>query len=295
MLRRRGSSKDDLAALHARWLRGVARRGTVLSPNRLRELERQLARLRSKGITTVPQLLRRFRKLSPRLRLGVARDVIGLYEIHQAWPLLMEQLSNPSVRVGYADVLSRLNTKGRATAYFLEAGRRELASPEPDRDWLWAVILGLGGTSDRRAAELLVEIFERSDLPGWVRGEAGDKVGWCNRVRDRRTELYRRSRAAALRGLGDDSIDVQFWSMYVIGTLATGPRCDGKNRHDFNEAIPKLRLIAKHDHRLAPGCWWPMSAEAVDVIACIERGQWPEPEAAERCPYRGARGESQRN
>jgi hypothetical protein len=98
-----------------------------------------------------------------------------------------------------------------------------------------------------------------------------------------------------LRGLDEDSIDVQFWSMYVIGSIATGPRCDGKNRHDFAEAIPKLRLIAKHDQRLAPGYWWPMSAEAVDVIACIESGRWPDPEAAERCPYRGARGQSPRN
>jgi hypothetical protein len=295
MLRRRGSSKNDLAALHTRWLEALARRGTVLPPNRLRELKRQLARLRSRGITTVPRLLRRFRTLSPRLRLNVARDVIGLYEIHQAWPLLMEQLADPLVRVGYADLLSRLNTKGRATTYFLEAGRRELDSPEPDRDWLWAVILGLGGTCDRRAAELLVEIFERSDLPGWVRGEAGDKLGWRKPVLDRRTKLYRRCRAAALRGLDEDSIDVQFWSMYVIGTLASGSACDGRNRHDFDEAIPKLRLIAKHDQRLAPGYWWPMSAEAVDVIACVETGQWPDPEAAERCPYHGARGESPRN
>jgi len=179
--------------------------------------------------------------------------------------------------------------------YFVDTGRRELASSKPNGDWLEAVILGFGWNYDPRAEKLLLEIFERTDLPGWIRGDAGDKLGWCKRVLDRRTKLYRRCRTAALRGLEEDSIDVQFWSMYVIGTLATGPRCDGKNRHDFHEAIPKLRLIAKHDQRLAPGYWWPMSAEAVDVIACINTGQWPNPDAAERCPYRGARGESPRN
>jgi len=204
----------------------------------------------------------------------------------------MEQLADPMARVGYADVLSRLNTKGRATAYFLEAGRRELASPEPDRDWLWAVILGLGEMGDRRSAGLLVEIFERRDLPGWVRGEAGDKVGWCSRVRDRRTKLYRRCRAAALRGLDEDSIDVQFWSMYVIGTLATVIHADGPTRsREFHAALPKLRLIAKHDHRLAPGYWWPMSAEAVDVIGCINTGQWPARDAGERFKNHGIRGD----
>jgi hypothetical protein len=259
-------------------------------------LERQLARLRSKGISTVPQLLRRFRTLAPRLRLKVAQDVIGLYKIHQAWPLLMEHVSNPSVRVGYADVLSRLNTKGQGTAYFVEAGRRELASPQPDREWLWAVILGLGEMGDRRAAELLVEIFERRDLPGWVRGEAGDKLVWCQRVQDRRTKLHRRARAAALCGLEEESIEVCFWSMYVIGSLATAYAPNGRPRlPDLREALPKLRQIAKHDHRLAPGYWWPMSAEAADVITCIKTGSWPRADAGDRFSSSGPRGESWRD
>jgi hypothetical protein len=292
MPRRSISAKHRLATLHVRWLHGLARRGTVLSPNRLRELERLLTRLRSKGISTVPRLLERFRTLSPRLRLDAARDAIGLYQIHQAWPLLMEQLSEPSVRVGYADVLSRLKTRGRATTYFLKVGRRQLASPMPDSNWLWAVILGLRSADDPRVGELLVKIFERADLPGWVRGEAGDRVGWTNPVRDRRTKLYRRCRDAAIRGLEDDSIEVQFWSMYVVGTLATNIRSDERTRaRDFHAALSKLRQIAKHDQRLAPGYWWPMSGEAVDVLTCIETGQWPQRDAAERFKNRGIRGE----
>lgn len=259
-----------------------------------RTRDRKLTRLRAKGIVTVPQLLERLPRLSPSLRqFGI--ELIDLCSIHRAWPVLIELTSQRSTRVQCADVLSRLKSGGKATEYFREMGRRQLVASKLDRSWLEAVILGLGWTGDPRAEEILVEIFERPDLPGWLRGDAGDKLGLCKRVTDRRTKLYRRCRAAALRGLDEDSIDVQFWSMYAIGSMATGPRCDAKNRHDFAEAISKLRLIAKHDHRLVPGYWWPMSAEAVDVIACIESGQWPDPEAAERYPYRGARGESPRN
>jgi hypothetical protein len=288
---RRGSTTDSLATRHARWLRWLARRRIVLSAERLRELERLLTRLRSKGIATVPQLLKRFRSLSPKLRMSAARDVIGRFKIHQAWPLLLERLPDPLVRVSYADLLSRLNTGGRATAYFVEVGRRELASSEPDRRWLEAVIFGLCGSSDRGAVELLVKIFERTDLPDWVRGEAGDKLGVCNLVHDRRTKLYRRCRAAALQGVNEDSTEVCFWSMYVIGSLTNEFRSDWRIRaRDFQAALPRLRQIAKSDHRLAPGFWWPMSGEAADVIHCIKTGGWPSREAAERFPSTGQRG-----
>jgi hypothetical protein len=293
MGRPRNSKTDDLVTLYARHLQYAAKKGWG-SPAVNCKRARKLARLQAKDIVTVTQLLERLPGLSPGLR-QFAIELIDLCSIHRAWPVLIELTSQRSTRVQSADVLSRLKSGGKATEYFREIGRRQLASSKPDLGWLEAVILALRWTNEPRAEEVLVEIFERPDLPGWLRGDAGDKLGLCKWVRDRRTKLYRRCRAAALRGLDDDSIDVQFWSMYVIGSLATGPRCDGKNRHDFEEAVPKLRLIAKHDHRLAPGYWWPMSAEAVDVIGCVQNGRWPDPEAAERCPYRGARGELTRN
>lgn len=290
---RRGQKSDDLAALYARHLRYAAKMGWR-APTADRERALKLARLQAKGIVTVTQLLKRLPGLSPSLR-QFAIEFIGLCDIHRAWPVLIELLSDRSNRAMCADVLSRLKSRGKATKYFRETGRRELASSTADRSWLEAVILGIGWTDEPRAAEVLVEIFERPDLPGWLRGNAGDKLGLSKCVRDRRTKLYRRCRAAALRGLHDQSVDVQFWSMYVIGSLATnyGLRRQAR-RGDFNQAIPKLRHMAKHDQRLAPGYWWPMSAEAVDVLACLETGQWQEPEAAERFKYSGARGESQR-
>jgi hypothetical protein len=293
MADRRATTSDDLAALYARHLQECKERGWG-SPAVHRERARNLARLRATGIVTVSQLLDRLPSLSPALK-GFGIELIDLCEIHQAWPILVDFMSESLARAQCADVLSRLKSGGKATEYFVKTARRELASPAPDRSWLEAVILGLRWPSNPRGAEILVEIFERSDLPGWIRGDAGDKLGLCKPVRDRRTKLYRRCRAAALRGLDEQSIDVQFWSMYVIGSLATdyGQRRQSR-RGDFNQAIPTLRHIAKHDQRLAPGYWWPMSAEAVDVLACLKTGQWQEPEAAERFKYSGARGESPR-
>ncbi|HET6327871.1 MAG TPA: hypothetical protein VFG04_24515 [Planctomycetaceae bacterium] len=290
MADRRATTSDDLAALYARHLQECKERGWG-SPTVHRERARNLARLRAKGVVTVSQLLEQLPTLSGGLQFfGV--DLVGLCDIHRAWPVLVALLPDRTLRARCADVLSRLESRGKATEHFLKIARRELSSPTPDRFWLEAVILGLGAVNDRRTEEVLLEIFERTDLPGWIRGDAGDKLGCGRHVRDRRTKLYRRCRAAALQGVHEDSIDVQFWSMYVIGSLANDYWANQQARsRDFHVAIPKLRRIAKHDHRLAPGYWWPMSAEAVDTLACLETGQRPNPDAGERFKYSGQRGE----
>jgi hypothetical protein len=294
MVNRREPATDDLAALYGRHLQECKERDWG-SPAVHRERARKLVRLGAKGVVTVPQLLERLPSLPPALRLfGI--ELVGLCDIHRAWPVLAALLPDRTLCARCADVLSRLKSQGKAQEHFLKIARRELSSPGPDRSWLEAVILGLGSADDRRAEEVLIEIFERTDLPGWIRGDADDKLGCGQHVRDRRKKLYRRCRAAALRGLGDESIDVQFWSMYVIGSLANdygpGPRARAR---DFHVAIPKLRRIAKHDQRLSPGYWWPMSGEAVDVIACIVSGNRPNPDAAERFKNCGVRGEWSRD
>jgi hypothetical protein len=99
-----------------------------------------------------------------------------------------------------------------------------------------------------------------------------------------------------LSGLKDKCMDVQFWSMYLIGSLC----CErslrrNANSRDFTAAIPKLRRIAANDRRLAPGFWWPMSAEAEDVIGCIQTGRWPHPDAADRWISNTKRGKWRRD
>ena len=71
--------------------------------------------------------------------------------------------------------------------------------------------------------------------------------------------------------------------MYVISELAQNDYTNPKRSNAcFAAALPRLREIAANDHRLAPGLWWPMSAEAEDAIYYIEHGTGRENDAAER-------------
>jgi hypothetical protein len=71
--------------------------------------------------------------------------------------------------------------------------------------------------------------------------------------------------------------------MYAIMQRASIQRIGQRVRNErFHAAFPTLREIAVHDHRLAPGLWWPMSAEAEDTIGYIETGTGAENDAAER-------------
>jgi hypothetical protein len=254
-----------------------------------RERVQKLRRLKKQGTHTVTDLLKRLPSLSLNLKqFGI--QLIMLLKIKQSIPILLNLMSDPKVRVSCAAAFQSLKSDKNVTRRFLTIGHRELEATIPDVLWLDAVIYGLGHSDDSRAAELLVTIFERTDLPGWLRGNAADKLGCCDFVGDRRTRLFRRCQTAALQGLNDKSIDVQFWSMYVIGSLCS----EGKSRRStltgFESAIPKLQEFASHDHRFSPGYWWPMSAEAEDVVACIQNGCWPTKDAAERWQGKSARG-----
>jgi hypothetical protein len=261
------------------------------SANAERDRARKLGQLQRQGVTTVADLLERLSHLSPGLkRFGI--ELIGHLNLQQAVPILLELIPDRTVRMSCAVALEFLKSDKRVTRFFLRSGIRELAADKPDRHWLDAVVHGVGSSNDRRAVELLVTIFERADLPGWLRGDAADKLGCCDIITDRRTRLFRRCRDTALTGLDDESIDVQFWSMYLIGAICS---CRMMRRHsnsdDFDCALPRLRQIAENDHRLAPGYWWTMSAEAEDVICCITKGHWPDPDAGERWHGNTVRGE----
>jgi hypothetical protein len=291
MIRKRELLESDLATLYERFLSQQSEEMHKRCAPANRDRKRKLNRLRRRGVVTVDDLLERL----PRLPSGLKRfgiELVTLLKIHQAIPVLLDLISDRTLRLVCADSLRWLKPSRRATRFFLNIGSRELASAAPDRHWLEAVVLGLGSSDDQSVAELLVTIFERFDRPGWLRGDAADKLG-CNRfIHDRRTCLFRRCRAAAIRGLDDDSIDVQFWSMYLIGSLCSNGNSRRHSTHDdFDSALPRLREIAANDHRLAPGYWWTLSAEAEDVIGCIKTGHWPTPEAAERWMGNTKRGE----
>lgn len=277
---------DSLAERYARFLKRQGDDWCAQFSTVCRQRQRAVQNLNNRGIVTIADLLSRFSSLSSRLKHS-ALDLIAILKIRQAIPVLLAALPDPAVRLTCADLLGQLGS-AKATRLFLKIGARELDSTSPDPTWLRATILALGYANDQRATELLVSIFERPDLPGPIRGDAGDKLGVCQF--DRRTSLYRRCRDAALRGLSEDSIEVQFWSMYVIGSLCnvSGSRRSVDKR--LRSALPRLRHFAGHDHRLAPGFWWPISAEAEDVIGCIEHGIWPDPDAAERWQGKSVHG-----
>lgn len=249
-----------------------------------RENRRHIGRLAARGVTTVRELIAALPQLPPKLK------EFGIWWVQVARPrsaestLLRMLHDDPAHRQTCAAALAVIGG-GRSIREFLRIGKTELASKSPDRSWLAAVIQGikLSGDLPAEGEEILLMIYERTDLPGWLRGDAGDALGCCGQLRDRRTSFFRRAWAEARNGIDDADIEVKFWSMYVIMQLAQNLSSNGtRSNAMFASALPRLREIAATDHRLAPGYWWPMSAEAEDAIALIETGNRPEKDAAER-------------
>ncbi len=247
-----------------------------------RENRRHIARLAARGMTTNPELIAALPELPPKLKdFGIWW--LWVTKVRSAESVLLRMLrDDPPFRISCAFALYMIGGR-RSVREFLRIGKTQLASPTPDRKWLEAVIRGLNSAPVPEAEELLLAIYERTNLPGWLRGDAGDALGCCSQLRDRRTNFFRRAWATALKGLDDTDIEVQFWSMYVIMQLAQNFSSNGhRSNACFATALPRLREIVANDHRLAPGFWWPMSAEADDAIHVIEHGEWSETDASER-------------
>lgn len=240
--------------------------------------DRCLRQLRERRIQTLSQLLDKLPELPLKLKeFGVS--LVQAMKAKQAVPVLLRMLvEDAECRVSCGCALCAIGGK-QTEKSLVRIARRELNSAVPNRFVLEAVIHGLKFSDSDEVNDVLVTIFERTDLAGWLRGDAGDVIY----VTDRRTKLFHRTWVAALGGLSETDIDVQFWSMVAIAKLASRNRIGQRICNDqFSVALPRLREIAAHDHRLAPGYWWPMSAEAEDTIACIETGTGLDPEAAER-------------
>lgn len=237
----------------------------------LRQLDQRRIQKLGSLIESLPNL--------PRKLKGFGISLLEALKAKQAVPVLVRMLvEDADFRWSCGRALYAIGGKQTEKA-LVRIARRELSSAIPNRFILEAVIQGLNFSFSGDVNDVLVTIFERTDLAGWLRGDAGDDIY----VTDRRTRLFQRTWVAALRGLSETDIHVQFQSMYVIAQLASINRI-GQRIHNerFHAALPRLREIAAHDHRLAPRLWWPMSAEAEDTIACIETGTSLNPDAAER-------------
>jgi hypothetical protein len=243
---------------------------------------RHISTLARRNIATVSELIEQLPDLPAKLKDFALWWFSVTRERRAEKSVLAMMKSGSHNKITCAATLSAIHGS-RSRREFIRIGRRELAQAIPDRHWLNAVVQGLklGSDDSNDVDEILVTIYERVDLPGWLRGDAADALGGRNRIRDRRTSVFRRAWTTALQGLFEVDIKVQFWSMYIVISIADtfDPR---RSNELFSKALPQLRKIAKTDHRLAPGYWWPMSAEAEDAIYAIENGSPPERDASDK-------------
>ena len=256
-----------------------------------RTYDRQmLSRLKHRGIQTVGDLIAALPDQSIKTIEWAAR-ILWVSKVKPAAPVLWQLMERPKLKLTCASAIGLLDAKVFLRKFEV-LGQRELDRSAPRVEELHAIVLGLRYAESVEAANVLVSIFERTEFPGWLRGDAADHLGTFFLVRDRRTKFFTRTVDAAIAGL-DDDIYMQFGSMYVLASLACryGDRPLGKSNDSLQRALPRLRDIAQHDSRLSPGYWWPMSAEAEDAIGCIETGKWPQPDAAERWSPSEERGE----
>ena len=263
---------QPLAELYTAFVAKRSEESRVFFADMDRKNSRLIATLATRGVTTMDELIAVLPTHSPKIKdFGIWW--LQMTKTRRAESVLLRMLhDDPPFRLSCAHTLAQIGGQ-RSTREFVRIGKAQLASPSPDRKWLEAVIRGLNYATTLEAEEVLLTIYERTDLPGWLRGDAGDALGCCSQLHDRRTRFFRRAWATALNGLDDADIEVQFWSMYVLMQLAQNYSSNPKRANArFAVALPRLRQIAKTDHRLAPGYWWPMSAEAEDAIEAIKTG-----------------------
>lgn len=247
--------------------------------------------LAARGITTMPALVDALPDLPSAFRdFGVWW--ISVNRFRGAEGVLLQLLHDDHKRrPACAAALSSIGGR-KSEREFIRIARFQLATESPDSEWLDAVIQGMRLPNSPEAEEILLSIFESNVLPGWLRGNAGDAMSSCSQLNDRRTKFFRRALRSAADGIVNDDIDLQFWSIFVIATLAQKDSSNsGRSNACFASVLPPLREIAATDHRLAPGFWWPMSAEADDAICVIETGSWPDLDAGDRWHGNPARGE----
>ncbi len=176
----RHKKSTDLAVLYSQFVERQPAEWQSRFQGVTRHRARMVARLLKHGVVKVSDLLRRLSQLPDTSRLfGI--NTISLFRIRQGIPVLLELLldRHRGLRIACADALSRLKPRRNVTRVFVEIGNRELKSSNPDRHWIETVIYGVGSPDDAEAVELLITIFDREDLPGWVRGDAADKLGWA--------------------------------------------------------------------------------------------------------------------
>lgn len=143
-----------------------------------RQSARHISRLSARGVTTTRALIVALPQLPPKLReFGIWW--ISALKIRSAESVFLPLLYNRSKdRVAGAAASASIGGK-RAVREFVRIGQTQLALQLPDFEWLNVIVHGLRYPEGPEAEEIILAIFEREDLPGWLRGNAGHAIGLC--------------------------------------------------------------------------------------------------------------------
>jgi hypothetical protein len=204
-------------------------------------------------------------------------------KISRAAPLLLQLvLSADEARGDAAMSLARLEDR-KSIRVIAKSAQRELRRRNPSTKLIESAVWALKMSKGKLSFETLLAVYERENLPDRIRGDAADALAWYMDRIDRRTKDYRRCVAAALKALDNESAEVRFWTMYLIGQMASSRTRSGRRASpgELTRALPILRRIARTEHGVYSNLW-PHSEEAKDAIHCIEHGEWPSPDAADR-------------
>lgn len=118
----------------------------------------------------------------------------------------------------------------------------------------------------KRAAKVLLEVFQKANEDPGVRGQAAEGIGANLEVGDDRIIEKSPLRDAAIEalraGLGEQSVEVRFWCIYALGQLFAT---------DARAALQAL----EGDEAVGP-MTWTVGQEVKDVLAYWDTGVWIE-------------------
>ena len=203
----------------------------------------------------LPDLLRRLSTLQGEAFTAALQLVSDLKD-REAVPVLIDLLAegDPQQAEPLAHVIATIGGR-RACPGLL---RVLVESDQPQRRW--AALYGLTWLMDSRAFRPLLKLFRDPREPASLRAQAAEALTYLLSDVPSHDSPHDAAIDAFLAGLDDASTDVQFWSVYALGTLQA------------RRALPKLRLIACRADEGLTSSGNSVRDEAQDAIQVIEQG-----------------------
>lgn len=122
----------------------------------------------------------------------------------------------------------------------------------------WAALYGLTWLMDSRAFRPLLKLFRNPHEPAHLRAQAGEALTYLLSDAPPHESQGEAAIDAFLTGLDDADADVQFWSVYALGTLQA------------RRALPKLRQLAQQAEDRLTSAGNSVREEAREALQVIE-------------------------